>query len=118
MSDSDTPLPADWAIEEALRRLKEVLPYLKNERWNLCDVKRDVRLGWAQSIVLAARLIEAHEQSSIDPDIRLVADIINAFEDKSWVEEDIAMTHERHRESLMKAVAVYKGHRAKETPLD
>lgn len=56
-------------------------------------------------------MIAKYEQRPVDPDVRLVADIVNAFEDQSWPEKDLAVA-ERYSEHLARAVAVYKASKA------
>ncbi len=62
-----------------------------------------------------ARYVAEHEtqpEPPIEPDVRLVADIINAFENPVWVRDDTALKN--YREHVDRAVEVYRAHRLKE----
>lgn len=59
MSTTDTPLPADWAIEEALKPFNAGLDPDGAEFSTLGEVKGfQLGCGWAASIIAHARLIE------------------------------------------------------------
>lgn len=78
-------------------------------------LERDGDPAFAQIIMDNRKIITAHETAPVDPDVRLVADIINAFEDSNyWVENDTVM-HERHQASLKRAVEYYRTARTTNT---
>jgi len=54
-------------------------------------------------------MIAKYEQPPVDPDVRLVADIVNAFEGLDWDKNDTALLYS---ENLDRAVAVYKADKA------
>jgi len=54
-------------------------------------------------------MIAKYEQPPVDPDVRLVADIVNAFEGLDWDKNDTALLYS---ENLDRAVAVYKASKA------
>jgi len=54
-------------------------------------------------------MIAKYEQPPVDPDVRLVADIVNAFEGLDWDKSDTALLYS---ENIDRAVAVYKASKA------
>lgn len=104
MSDN---LPADWALERAMSE--------SNVEYQMDSVKTAAAVALEKSstkapikILLAlARRIEATEQPPVDPVVRLVADVINAFQSRMWMIKDYVMD-DSHKEALERAVAVYR----------
>jgi len=56
-------------------------------------------------------MIAKYEQPPVDPDVRLVADIVNAFQGDQWPGDDVAMSILLTND-LTRAVAVYKASKA------
>ena len=95
--------PADWAIQAAIER--------SGIHWSLEGVRHAVanRIegNLSRTVIELARMIERHETPPVDPDARLVADIINTFEGTFWAEQDVALKLQ-HKESFARALAVYQ----------
>jgi len=88
----------DWVLIEAAKRAK----------WShlLVETLR-VTYQTGGCYPLLCDMIAKYEQPPVDPDVRLVADIVNAFQSDIWIEADQA-TQPWNCEHLDRAVAVYK----------
>lgn len=69
------PLPADWAIEKALKPWKE--SNTANSWWTLDRIKSKAveKSGWVLTILAFARLIEQHEEPPVDPVLKRAREI-------------------------------------------
>ena len=94
-----TDIP-DWAGKRACELLNAEAQ-ISEWRW-----PRDHE---SPSVVTVAKLVMQHES---DPDVRLVANVINAFEGPYWQKNDIALDPAQ-KARLDRAVSQYKQEKAK-----
>lgn len=96
---TEVKLPADWALEEAVKRARQVCSYVNN---TVESIKKTPTIHSSVSsvssesslIILFAQMIEKHEEKPVDPDVQLVFDryckaftltpTIKSVEGQSW----------------------------------